>query len=163
LFAEEAAIGAVQFCRMTKCLHVALEGMRHMDRVVGISRQHLLLRDKAFRAFSKKDIVAERCQGSHLAPPDQAGLGSEGGIDLLGSCQLFAIEYAAARLIDYAGPQTTIVCDLLAEARDGQVGKQVFAAPLAGALKYPSGALHDLLSNTNERPVYVALALLPLP
>src|SRR5262245_57041828 len=31
------------------------------------------------------------------------------------------------------------------------------------ALKYPSGALHDLLSNTNERPVYVALALLPLP
>ena len=68
---------------------------------------------------------------------DQVGVGLEDGIDLLGVCHLLSVEYAAARLIDYAGSKTTIVCDLLAEARDGQVGKQVIAARLAGALKDP--------------------------
>src|SRR5215813_10358638 len=101
---------------MTKCLHVALEGRRHMDGVRGISLQHLVLRDKAFRAFSKKHLVAELDRGSHLAAQDQVGVGLEDGIDLLGICHLLSVEYAAARLIDDAGSKTTIVCDLLAQA-----------------------------------------------
>jgi hypothetical protein len=89
--------------------------------------------------------------------------GFKDGIDLLGGCQLFSVENAATRLIDYAGSQTTIVFDLLAEARDDQVGKQVFAARLAGVLNNPSGALHDVLGNPDERAIFGGLALLSLP
>src|SRR5262249_39340601 len=100
---------------------------------------------------------------SHLAALDQVGVGLEDGIDLLDICQLLAVEYAAACLIDYSVSQTTIVFDLFPEASDRQVGKQAFAAPLAGILKNPSGSLHDLLGNPDERTIRCGLAVLPLP
>ena len=59
-------------------------------------------------------------------------MGFENRVDLLGSWNLLAVEYAAAQLIDHADSQTAIVLDLLARLRDGQVGKHVFAARFAG-------------------------------
>src|SRR5262249_2676550 len=148
---------------MTKSPLVALQGRRDVDCVRGVSVQHLVLRDEALGAFGKEHLVAELERRSHLAALDQVGMGLEDGIDLLDIRQLLSVEYAAARLIDYTVSQTTIVFDLLPEAHDCQVGKQAFAAPLAGILKNPSGALHDLLGNPDERTIRCALALLPLP
>src|SRR5262249_4570381 len=83
--------------------------------------------------------------------------------DLLGGGYLFSVEYSAARLIDDAGSQTTIVRNLLANACNRQTGKHVFAARLAGAPKHPMRFLHNLFANTDERTLCPRLALLPLP
>src|SRR5262249_44605809 len=148
---------------MTKSLLVALQGRRDMDCVRRISVQNLVLRDEALGAFGKEHLVPELERRTHLAAHDKVRVWFEDGIDLLGICQLLSVEYAAARLIDYSVSQTTIMFNLLPEARDRQVGKQVFAARLAGVLNNPSGTLHDLLGNPDERTICCGLALLPLP
>src|SRR5262249_62005497 len=112
-----------------------------MGGVRRVSLQHLVLRDKALRALGKKHFVTELERRSHLAAHDQVSVGLEDGIDLLGICHLLSVKYPAARLIDYTLPQATIMFDLLAEARDRQVGKRVFAARLAGVeLEAAAGA-----------------------
>src|SRR5262245_24890397 len=134
-----------------------------MDLISRISFQHLVLRDQTRRAFGEKYLVAELEGCAHLATLDQVSMGFENGIDLLGIGHVFSVEYAAACLINDPGCQNTIVRDLLANACNSQAGKYVFAARLAGALNDPMRIPHNLLGNTDERPVCPGLTLLPLP
>src|SRR5215472_12900582 len=87
----------------------------------------------------------------------------EDGIDLFSVGYLLAIEHAAARLIDDAASQLTIVRDLVTDIRDGQIGKHVLAVRRAGVLKHHLCTLHDLLGNADERAVCLPLLPLPLP
>ena len=108
-----------------------------MHLVSRVTLQHFILRDQAVRALGEEHLVAELDRRAHLAALDQVGMGLEDGIDLLGSGDLLAIEHTAARLIDHAAPQATVVRDLSPALVNGQVGKHVLAAPLAGPLQAP--------------------------
>src|SRR5882762_1403486 len=89
-------------------------------------------------------------------------MGLENRIDLLGSWNLFAVEHAAARLIDHTGSQVTKVLDLLAYLRDSQVGDDIFTARFAGLPERRSCAFDDLLGNADEFAVFSALLVVPL-
>src|SRR5216684_5565117 len=109
LFAEEAAIRSVQFGDVAEGLLVAFQRNNHVLFVDGISVQDFILRDQAARAFGEEDFVAELDRRLHLAALDEVSMGLENRIDLLGSWNLFAVENAAARLIDHTGSQATKV------------------------------------------------------
>src|SRR5712691_6058893 len=127
LLAEEAAIRSVQFGDVAEGLLVAFQRNNHVLLVDGISVQDFILRDQAARAFGKEDLVAELDRRLHFAALDEVGMGLENRIDLLGTWNLFAVEHAAARLIDHTGSQVTKVLDLLARLRDSQIGDDIFA------------------------------------
>jgi hypothetical protein len=55
------------------------------------------------------------------------------------------------------------VRDLSPALVNGEVGKDVFAAPLAGPLQDDSCVRHNLLGNADQRAVGAALALMTLP
>src|SRR5258708_1588746 len=73
--------------------------------VTRISIQHFILRDQAAPAFGEEHLVAEFDRRLHLAALDEIGMGLENRIELLASWDLFAVEHAAARLIDQIRPQ----------------------------------------------------------
>jgi len=79
--------------------------MHHVLFVDRISVQHFILCDQAARAFGEEDLVAELDRRLHFAALDEVGMGLENRIDLLGSWNLFAVENAAARLIDHTAPR----------------------------------------------------------
>src|SRR5258708_32915581 len=138
-------------------LLVAFQRNNHVPFVAGISVQHFILCDQAARAFGEEDFVAELDRRLHLAAPDEISMGLENRIDLLGSWNLFAVENAAARLIDHTGSEATKVLDLLAHLRDSQVGDHIFAARFAGLPERRSCAFDDLLGNADEFAVFSPL------
>src|SRR5213078_1925472 len=163
LFAEEAAIRAIQFRDPTKGLPMVPKGRSHMDFVGRVSLQHLVLRDQALCAFGEKDLVAELDGRAHLASLDQVGVRFKNGINLLAVGYLFAIEHAATRLIDRTAPQLAKVLDLFAEFFDGRVGKHIPAAHLASLFERRARVPHNLFGNTDEHAVCRGLLLVALP
>ena len=131
--------------------------------VDGISVQHSILRDQAARAFGEEDLVAELDRRLHLAALDEVRVGLKNRIELLGSWNLLAVEYTAARLINHTVSKTTKVLDLLARLRDSQIGDYIFAARFAGSPERCSCAFDDLLGNADELSVSPGLMLLALP
>src|ERR1700716_2114420 len=97
-----------------------------------------------------------------LWPNSEVSMRLENRIDLLGSWNLFAVENAAARLIDHTGSQATKVLDLLAYLRHSQVGDHIFAARFAGLPERRSCAFDDLLGNADEFAVFSPLLVVPL-
>src|SRR5258708_3481716 len=144
-------------------LLVAFQRNNHVLFVDGISVQHFILRDQAARAFGEEDFVAELDRGLHLTAFDEVRVGLENRIDLLGSWNLFAVEHAAARLIDHTRAQSTKVLDLLARFRDSQIGDHIFAARLAGPPERRSCTFDDLLGDADQLTVCSGLMILALP
>src|SRR6266568_3954407 len=64
--------------------------------VVGVSLQHVILRDQTLRAFGEEYLVAELDGRLHLAALDQVRMGFENGIDFLGGRNLLTIEHPTA-------------------------------------------------------------------
>src|SRR6266480_1857065 len=157
LFAEEAAIRAVQFRDPTKGLPMVPKGRSHMDFVGRVSLQHLVLRDQALCAFGEKDLVAELDGRAHLASLDQVGVRFKNGINLLAVGYLFAIEHAATRLIDHTASQLTKVLDLFAEFFDGRVGKHIPAAQILPVFSSAARAFPTTSSAIPMSTRYVAV------
>src|SRR3984893_18817704 len=134
-----------------------------MGLVRRVSLQHRILRDQTSRAFGEEHLVAELDGRSHLAALDQVGMGFEDGIDLFGVGNLLSVEHAAARLIDHMASKSAIVLDVLAYVFDGDVGKHILAARLAGLLKHHSCAFRNLLDNADELAICPGLRFIALP
>ena len=64
--------------------------------------------------------MAELDRRAHLASFDQVGVRLEDRINLFGCGYLFAVEHAAARLLDHPRAEIGIMRDLLAEGLDVQ-------------------------------------------
>src|SRR4029077_9371641 len=74
LFAEEAAIGAIEFRDAAKGAAVALERGRHMNVVRRISLEHVILGDQTLGAFGEEQLVTELDGRAHLTALDQVGM-----------------------------------------------------------------------------------------
>src|SRR5579864_6867094 len=118
VLAEKAAIGAIEGRGTAEHAAVTPERRRHMNLVHRISLEHLILGDQSLGAFGEKYLVAELDRRTHLAALDQIGVRLEDRINLLRGGHLFAIEHAAARLVDHPRAETAVMRDLLAQTLD---------------------------------------------
>src|SRR6266571_1316547 len=112
--------------------------------VVGVSLQHVILRDQTLRAFGEEYLVAELDGRLHLAALDQVRMGFENGIDFLGGRNLLTIEHPTARLVNDAAAQTAEMLDLRSCAVDHLVGNADELAICAGLLLLPLLRGHPL-------------------
>src|SRR5215471_18119464 len=102
-----------------------------MDLVRRISLEHLVLSDQTDGALGEKHLVAELDWCAHLAALDEVGMRLEDRIDFLCSGHLFAVEHAAARLVNHPLAEAEIMLDIGADAFDLQGGGQICGAQVA--------------------------------
>src|SRR5215472_1885012 len=112
LLTEEAAIGAVEFRTPAEHPTMVLERGYHMDLVRRICLEHVVLSDQTDGALSEKHLMAELDWRAHLAALDEVGMRLEDRIDFLCSGHLFAVEHAAARLVNHPLAEANIMLDV---------------------------------------------------
>src|SRR5215470_218895 len=116
-----------------------------MNLIHRVALEHVILGDQTFSAFGEENLMAELDRRTHLAALDEIGVGLEDRIDLLSRRNLFAIENAAARLVDHARAEIAIMRDLIAQGLDLQGGQRVLAAHPGSVVKRRPGTRHYLL------------------
>src|SRR5262249_52329594 len=130
--AEEAAIGAVKLRGAAENTTVTPQRGRHMNLIHRIALEHVILSDQTVGAFREKNFVAELDRHAHFAALDEIGMRLEDRIDLFSRGHLFAIEHAAACLVDHPRAEIAIMRDLIAKGLDLQGGQRVPAAHRSG-------------------------------
>src|SRR5689334_13829836 len=151
--AEEATIGAVNLRGAAESTAVTAQRGRHMNLIHRVALEHVILSDQTLGAFGEKHLVAELDRRAHLAPLDQVGVRLEDRINLLRRGHLFAIEHAAAGLVDNARAETAIMRDLVAQALDLQSSQRLLAANPGSVIKRLPRSRHHFLGNADQRPI----------
>ena len=111
---------------------VVLERGYHVDLVRRISLEHVVLGDQTDSALGEKHLVAELDWCAHLAALDEVGMRLEDRIDFLCRGHLFAVEHAAACLVNHPLAEAAIMRDLGADAVDLHGSGQVCGAHRCG-------------------------------
>src|SRR5499427_3668250 len=124
-----------------------------MNLIHRVALEHVILGDQTFGAFGEENLMAELERRTHLAALDEISVRLEDRINLLSRRHLFAIENAAARLVDHARAEIAIMRDLVAQGLDLQGGQRVLAAHPGSIVKRRPGSSRHLFGNRDQRPV----------